>query len=79
MTAVFPLISPEKGMQLGFIAQGLLLVVSGVYYSVSVLPDWMQVAVEDLAGDLRARRASARAILDGKGVTDSGTTSGRCS
>ena len=32
MTAVLPLISPEKGSQLGFIAQGLLLVVSGVYY-----------------------------------------------
>src|SRR4029078_6456169 len=30
--AVLPLISPEKGAQLGFIAQGMLLVVSGVYY-----------------------------------------------
>jgi len=42
MTAVLPLISPEKGTQLGFVAQGLLLVVSGVYYPVSVLPQWMQ-------------------------------------
>src|SRR6187399_784198 len=42
MTAVLPLISPEKGAQLGFVAQGLLLVVSGVYYPVSVLPSWMQ-------------------------------------
>ena len=42
MTAVLPLISPEKGMQLGFIAQGLMLVVSGVYYDVDVLPGWMQ-------------------------------------
>ncbi len=42
MTAVLPLISPEKGTQLGFVAQGLLLVVSGVYYSVEVLPQWMQ-------------------------------------
>jgi ABC-2 type transport system permease protein len=42
MTAVLPLISPEKGTQLGFIAQGLLLVVSGVYYPVTVLPEWMQ-------------------------------------
>ena len=41
VTAVLPLISPEKGAQLGFIAQGLLLVVSGVYYPVSVLPRWM--------------------------------------
>jgi ABC-2 type transport system permease protein len=43
MTAVLPLISPEKGSQLGFIAQGLLLVVSGIYYSVEVLPPPMQV------------------------------------
>ena len=42
MTAVLPLISPEKGTQLGFVAQGLMLVVSGVYYPVEVLPDWMQ-------------------------------------
>ena len=31
MTAVLPLISPEKGTQLGFIAQGGMLVVSGIY------------------------------------------------
>ena len=42
MTAVLPLISPEKGSQLGFIAQGLLLVVSGIYYSVEILPEPMQ-------------------------------------
>src|SRR4029079_18439507 len=42
MTAVLPLISPEKGAQLGFVAQGMLLVVSGVYYPVDVLPQWMQ-------------------------------------
>ena len=42
MTAVLPLISPEKGTQLGYIAQGILLVVSGVYYPVDVLPQWMQ-------------------------------------
>src|SRR4051794_31518631 len=42
MTAVLPLISPEKGSQLGFVAQRIMLVVSGVYYPVSVLPEWMQ-------------------------------------
>ena len=42
MTSVLPLISPEKGTQLGWIAQGTLLVVSGVYYPVEVLPEWMQ-------------------------------------
>jgi ABC-2 type transport system permease protein len=42
MTAVLPLISPEKGAQLGFVAQGMLLVVSGVYYPTEVLPRWME-------------------------------------
>jgi ABC-2 type transport system permease protein len=42
MTAVLPLISPEKGSQLGFIAQGMLLVVSGIYYPVEILPQPMQ-------------------------------------
>ena len=69
MTAVFPLISPEKGMQLGFIAQGLLLVVSGVYYSVSVLPEWMQV-VSKISPATYALDGIRGAILDGKGVTD---------
>jgi ABC-2 type transport system permease protein len=42
MTAVLPLISPEKGTQLGFIAQGMLLVVSGIYYEIDILPAAMQ-------------------------------------
>ena len=67
MTAVLPLISPEKGTQLGFIAQGMLLVVSGVYYPVEVLPEWMQWLADDLAGDLRAARDPRDAILEGAG------------
>jgi ABC-2 type transport system permease protein len=69
MTAVFPLISPEKGTQLGFIAQGMLLVVSGVYYSVSVLPDWMQVLAK-ISPATYALEGIRAAILDGAGVSD---------
>ena len=60
MTSVMPLISPEKGMQLGFIGQGILLVVSGVYYPVEVLPQWMQMDRQDLAGHVRARGCARR-------------------
>ncbi len=67
MTAVFPLISPEKGTQLGFIAQGMLLVVSGVYYSVSVLPSWMQV-IAKISPATYALRGIRHALLDGAGV-----------
>src|SRR3989440_2872907 len=67
MTAVLPLISPEKGTQLGFIAQGALLVVSGIYYPVSVLPQWMQW-LSTISPATYALRGMRRAILEGAGV-----------
>ncbi|HSP74051.1 MAG TPA: ABC transporter permease [Gaiellaceae bacterium] len=69
MTAVLPLISPEKGMQLGFIAQGLMLVVSGVYYPVSVLPEWMQW-IAKVSPATYALRGIRHGIQDGAGVAD---------
>ena len=38
MVAILPLLSPEKGEQMTFAVQGILLLVSGVYYPLSVLP-----------------------------------------
>jgi ABC-2 type transport system permease protein len=37
-TSVLPLLSPEKGEQTAFAVQGVLLLISGVYYPISVLP-----------------------------------------
>ena len=67
MTAVLPLVSPEKGAQLGFIAQGLMLVVSGVYYPVSVMPEWMQwvAKISPATYALRGDRAS---VVHGAGL-----------
>ena len=67
MTAVLPLISPEKGTQLGFVAQGLMLVVSGVYYPVSVLPHWMQW-VAKISPATYALRGNRDQILNGAGL-----------
>jgi ABC-2 type transport system permease protein len=67
MTAVLPLISPEKGAQLGFVAQGLLLVVSGVYYPVEVLPTWMQW-IAAISPATYALTGVRDAILDGVGL-----------
>jgi ABC-2 type transport system permease protein len=64
MASVLPLISPEKGAQLGFIAQGTLLVVSGVYYPVSVLPQWMQW-ISTISPATYSLRGIRHAILDG--------------
>ena len=64
MTSVLPLISPEKGAQLGFVAQGTLLVISGVYYPVSVLPQWMQW-LSTISPATYALRGIRRALLGG--------------
>jgi len=42
-TSVLPLLSPEKGEQMAFAVQGVLLLISGVYYPISVLPLPLQV------------------------------------
>lgn len=63
MAAVLPLLYVERGAQMTFVLQSLLLLVSGVYYSVEILPDWMQVL---------ARLSPATYILDGvrRGLID---------
>lgn len=40
--AVFPVMSAERGAEATHIFQGSLLLVSGVYYEIEVLPGWMQ-------------------------------------
>jgi len=71
MTSVLPLISPEKGTQLGWIAQGTLLVVSGVYYPVDVLPQWMQW-LATVSPATYALDGAREAILEGQGISAMG-------
>lgn len=65
MGAVLPLLFPEKGEQMTFIISSILLLVSGVYYPVSVLPQWMQwfSTISPATYVLEAMRG---AILDGQ-------------
>jgi ABC-2 type transport system permease protein len=42
IAAVFPVMSAERGAEATHIFQGSLLLVSGVYYPIEVLPQWMQ-------------------------------------
>jgi ABC-2 type transport system permease protein len=42
MAATLPLLFTEKGAQMTYVIEACLLLVSGVYYPVSVLPAWMQ-------------------------------------
>ncbi|MBO0681752.1 MAG: ABC transporter permease [Candidatus Dormibacteraeota bacterium] len=43
LAAVLPLLSPEKGEQMTVAVQGVILLVSGVYYPISVLPAPLQL------------------------------------
>src|SRR6266566_8024147 len=67
MTSVLPLISPEKGAQLGFVAQGVMLVVSGVYYPVSVMPEWMQW-IAKISPATYVLRGDRNSIVNGAGI-----------
>jgi ABC-2 type transport system permease protein len=69
LTAVLPLLSPQKGEQMSIAVQGFLLLVSGVYYPLSVLPAVMQVA--GAASPLTYALAGIRqSLLDGTGMRD---------
>jgi ABC-2 type transport system permease protein len=56
MAAILPLLYVERGAQMTFVIQSCLLLVSGVYYPVEILPHWMQVL---------ARLSPATYVLDG--------------
>jgi ABC-2 type transport system permease protein len=42
VASVLPLLFPERGAQMTHVIQAVLLLISGVYFPVSVLPQWMQ-------------------------------------
>jgi ABC-2 type transport system permease protein len=69
VAAVLPLISPEKGQQVSYIVSSLLLLVSGVYYPVSVLPEWMQ-AIATVSPVTYALDGIRQALLEGAGVAE---------
>jgi ABC-2 type transport system permease protein len=69
LTSVLPLLSPQKGEQMSFAVQGFMLLVSGVYYPLSVLPLPLQLvgAFSPLTYALDGMR---RSLLDGAGARE---------
>ena len=65
--SVLPLMYVERGAQMVFVLQSVLLLVSGVYYEIEVLPPWMQVISQFSPATyvLDGVRAS---LIDGKGI-----------
>jgi ABC-2 type transport system permease protein len=64
IAAILPVLSTERGAQATHIFQALILLVSGVYYDISVLPKWIQPlsVISPATYTLRAIRA---ALLEG--------------
>src|SRR5918997_101024 len=64
--AVLPLLFPERGAQMTNVIKALILLVSGVYFPIAVLPEWMQTislvspAYYVLAGMRQALLGNAR-------------------
>ncbi len=64
MASVLPLLFPERGAQMTHIVIAVLLLVSGVYYPVDVLPNWLQ-KFSAFSPATYVLTGSRRALLEG--------------
>jgi ABC-2 type transport system permease protein len=67
LTGILPMLYPERGEQMSFMVQAVVLLVSGVYYGVDVLPGWLQ-AVAHASPATYLLRGIRSALLDGTGL-----------
>ncbi len=65
MAAVLPLLSPERGSQATHIMEGVILLISGVYYEIEVLPAWVR-PLSTISPATYTLRAVRGALLDGQ-------------
>lgn len=73
LAGILPLLYPERGVQMSFMVQALVLLISGVYYSVGILPGWLQ-AVSRVSPATYLLRGIRAALMDGRGVVHQGDT-----
>jgi ABC-2 type transport system permease protein len=64
LAAILPLLFVERGAQMAFVIQSVLLLVSGVYYSIDILPSWMQ-AISHLSPATYALDGVRKGLIDG--------------
>jgi len=69
LAAILPLLYVERGAQMVLVVQSALLLVSGVYYPITVLPGWMQVLAH-LSPATYVLDGVRAGILDGTSVAD---------
>jgi ABC-2 type transport system permease protein len=69
IAAILPLLYVERGAQMTFVLQSVLLLVSGVYYSIEILPPWMQV-LSRLSPATYVLDGVRSALIDGTPITE---------
>ncbi len=73
LTGILPMLYPERGVQMSFMVQALVLLVSGVYYGIDVLPGWLQAASHLSPATFMLNGVRA-AMLNGAGFGSEGRT-----
>jgi ABC-2 type transport system permease protein len=58
----------ERGAQMTFVLQSVLLLVSGVYYDVDILPQWMQY-VSSVSPATYVLDGVRHGLIDGAGIS----------
>jgi ABC-2 type transport system permease protein len=71
LSGILPLLYPERGEQMSFMVQAVVLLISGVYYAVNVLPSWLQ-AVSQASPATYLLRGIRGAIINGQGFGSQG-------
>jgi ABC-2 type transport system permease protein len=71
LAAILPLLYVERGAQMTFVVQSSLLLISGVYYPIDILPGWMQV-LSHLSPATYVLDGVRAGLTDGVGVADLG-------
>jgi ABC-2 type transport system permease protein len=64
LAGVLPLLYPERGEQMSFMVQSVVLLISGVYYSIDTLPSWLRVG-SHLSPATYLLRGVRHAVIDG--------------
>jgi ABC-2 type transport system permease protein len=69
MAAILPLLYVERGDQMVFVIQSVILLFSGVYYEPTILPEWMQV-VGQISPGTYVLDGVRQGLIHGRPVTE---------
>ncbi len=78
LAGILPLLYPERGTQMSFMVQAVVLLISGVYYSIDVLPPWLRI-FSHISPATYMLEGIRDALINGDGFSANAGTSSRSS